>query len=171
MTMLIRQLVAIAALPFTITILVPMAILRRNRFEAAMPNGILEISTIILGVVALFAGVVLFAACVFQFWTRGRGTLAPWDPPRRFVADGPYRYVRNPMITGVILILIGEAAILRSSPLAQWLAVFVVINMIYIPLLEEPMLRARFGSAYEDYLRAVPRFIPRLRPWYPRASA
>jgi protein-S-isoprenylcysteine O-methyltransferase Ste14 len=171
MTMLIRQLVAIAALPFTVTILVPMAILRRNPFEPAMPHSMLELSTIILGVVALSAGAVLFAACVFQFWTRGRGTLAPWDPPRRFVADGPYRYVRNPMITGVILILIGEAAILRSSSLAQWSALFVAINMIYIPLLEEPMLRARFGSAYEDYLQAVPRFIPRLRPWHPRASA
>jgi protein-S-isoprenylcysteine O-methyltransferase Ste14 len=171
MTMLLRQLLAIAALPFTVTVLVPMAILRRNRPDATVPNSMLEVSTVVIGAIALFAGAALFAVCVFQFWKRGRGTLAPWDPPRRFVAQGPYRYVRNPMITGVILILIGEAGTLRSSSLAQWAALFAVINMIYIPLLEEPMLRARFGGEYEDYLRAVPRFIPRLRPWTPRASA
>jgi protein-S-isoprenylcysteine O-methyltransferase Ste14 len=171
MTMVLRQLLAIAVLPFTVTVLVPMTILRRNRPDIAMPHSMLEVSAIIMGVVALFAGAALFAVCVFQFWSRGRGTLAPWDPPRRFVAEGPYRHVRNPMITGVLLILIGEAAILRSSSLAQWAALFTVINLIYIPLLEEPMLRARFGSDYDDYLRAVPRFLPRPRPWRPRPTA
>ncbi len=171
MTMFLRQLLAIAALPFTVTVLAPMAILRRNPLDPAMPNSMLEVSAMVVGVVALFAGAALFVICVFQFWSRGRGTLAPWDPPRRFVAEGPYRYVRNPMITGVLLILVGEAAILRSSSLAQWAGLFAVINMIYIPLLEEPMLRARFGGQYDDYLRAVPRFIPRPRPWHPRASA
>ena len=97
--------------------------------------------------------------------TEGDGTLAPWDPPRRLVVRGPYRFVRNPMISGVIFVLFSEALILRSLPLAAWAATFLVINLIYIPLSEEPMLRARFGDDYEEYCRHVRRFLPRVRPW------
>jgi protein-S-isoprenylcysteine O-methyltransferase Ste14 len=161
MTMLLRQLLAIVALPFTMTVVVPSLILRGSRFEFA-PATMFDTAAMAGGALALLAGGVLFSTCVFQFWTRGRGTLAPWDPPRQFVAAGPYRYVRNPMITGVMLILIGEAAFLRSMALAQWTGLFVLINAIYIPAVEEPMLRDRFGRAYEEYLRTVPRFIPRL---------
>ena len=81
------------------------------------------------------------------------------------MVQGPYRFVRNPMISGVPFILAGEAAILRSRPHAEWAAVFAIINMIYIPLLEEPALKARFGASYGRYCRAVRRFVPRLTPW------
>src|SRR5262249_10770128 len=101
----------------------------------------------------------------YHFWTRGRGTLAPWDPPRQFVVAGPYRYVRNPMISGVIAILAGEACVLASRPHAGWAALFAAINAIYIPLFEEPMLAARFGEPYAAYRRHVRRFVPRLTPY------
>jgi protein-S-isoprenylcysteine O-methyltransferase Ste14 len=71
------------------------------------------------------------------------------------------------MISGVIFVLIGEACLLRSMPLAQWAGLFTLINVIYIPVLEEPMLLARFGETYRTYTRSVPRFLPRLRPWTP----
>jgi protein-S-isoprenylcysteine O-methyltransferase Ste14 len=167
MLMLIRQLVSVIALPITVTIAIPIWIARRNHVTFVWPANGPGLALVLVGVLVGAVGLVLFTACVFYFWTRGRGTLAPWDPPRQLVADGPYRFVRNPMISGVIFILAGEACIVRSMPLAEWAALFIVINAIYIPLIEEPMLVTRFGETYRRYRHAVPRFLPRLRPWSP----
>ena len=76
-----------------------------------------------------------------------------------------YAYVRNPMITGIFLILTGEACLLGSYAIGIWTVLFLVINMIYFPLSEEPGLRARFGKEYDTYCKNVPRYIPRLTPW------
>jgi len=167
MLMLIRQLMSVIALPFTVTIVIPIWIAQRSHVTFIRPLDVPSLALVLIGVALLVDGLVLFVACVFYFWTRGRGTLAPWDPPRQFVADGPYRFVRNPMISGVIFVLVGEACILRSRPLAEWAVLFALINLIYIPVLEEPMLIARFGETYTRYLGSVPRFIPRIRPWTP----
>jgi protein-S-isoprenylcysteine O-methyltransferase Ste14 len=83
----------------------------------------------------LGVGLVLFAASLRRFAAEGEGTLAPWDPPRKLVISGPYRYVRNPMISGLIFVLFGEALLLLSSPHAEWAAAFLVVNLIHIPLL------------------------------------
>ena len=99
------------------------------------------------------------------FATRGEGTLAPWDPPRKLVVEGPYRHVRNPMISGVWFLLAGEALILGSVGIAIWLAAFAAANMVYMPLVEEPGLERRFGDDYRAYKRAVPAWIPRVTPW------
>ena len=80
---------------------------------------------------------------------------------------GPYRHVRNPMISGVVFVLAGEAVLLGSPPLALWFAAVVVTNAVYLPLVEEPGLRCRFGEDYELYVANVPRWFPRLRPWMP----
>jgi protein-S-isoprenylcysteine O-methyltransferase Ste14 len=114
---------------------------------------------------------VLFVASLRRFATEGEGTLAPWDPPRRLVVRGPYRYVRNPMISGVVLVLFGEAAVLLSRPHLSWAHLFLGLNAVYIPLLEEPLLAARFGDAYRTYCRHVPRLLPRWRPWDPEGGA
>jgi protein-S-isoprenylcysteine O-methyltransferase Ste14 len=98
------------------------------------------------------------------FVTQGRGTLAPWDPPTRLVVRGPYRHVRNPMITGVALILAGEAVFFRSWGIAIELGIFVIANAIWFPLVEEPGLRERFGPEYEEYRQRVPRWLPKVRP-------
>jgi protein-S-isoprenylcysteine O-methyltransferase Ste14 len=71
------------------------------------------------------------------------------------------------MITGVLCILVGEAALFGSVPLLTWAAAFFAVNAVYMPLVEEPGLRRRFGEGYEAYRAAVPRWIPRLRPWDP----
>jgi len=158
--MLIRQLTSVIALPFTVTIVIPIWIARRNHLSFVPPVNVRGFALVLVGAVVLGGGLMLFTACVFLFWTRGRGTLAPWDPPRQFVAEGPYRLVRNPMISGVIFVLIGEACILRSKPIAEWAALFALINLICIPLIEEPMLEARFGESYRRYVASVPRFVP-----------
>ncbi len=167
MLMLIRQLVAILALPFTVATVIPLWIARRNHVTFTRPENLAGIALFLLAAGLLVVGMTLVGWSVFYFWSRGRGTLAPWDPPRRLVVEGPYRFVRNPMISGVIFVLLGEAGILRSTAHARWAVVFVLLNTIYIPLLEEPSLVARFGEPYTRYKRAVRRFVPRLRPWTP----
>jgi protein-S-isoprenylcysteine O-methyltransferase Ste14 len=83
------------------------------------------------------------------------------------VIVGPYRYVRNPMITGVTLVLLGEAALLGSLGILVWAAVFLALNAIWMPLVEEPGLADRFGDEYAEYRRNVPRWVPRRTPWTP----
>lgn len=165
MLMVIRQLAAILALPCTVAIVIPIWIARRSRVSFVLPHDLAGVALAGGGGALLLVGLALFMTSVFYFWSHGRGTLAPWDPPRRFVVEGPYRYVRNPMISGVIFLLTSEACILRSRPHAEWAALFTLINMLYIPLLEEPMLAVRFGEPYKRYTRAVSRFVPRFSPW------
>ena len=100
----------------------------------------------------------------------GRGTLAPWDPTRHLVVEGPYRHVRNPMITAVLAVLAGEAALFGSPPLLIWCAAFFAINHVFFRLHEEPGLERRFGEEYRAYKRNVPRWLPRRAPWAPRTS-
>jgi protein-S-isoprenylcysteine O-methyltransferase Ste14 len=104
------------------------------------------------------------------FATIGKGTLAPWTPTRKLVVRGVYRHVRNPMISGVFCILLGEALLFGSPNLFTWFMIFVLINITYIPLFEEPGLEKRFGQDYLIYKKNVPRWIPRRKPWEAPAS-
>ena len=170
MVMLLRHLLSIALLPFTVAVLVPVWIARQSAIVPALGASAGEIALQLLGTALLGIGLWLFAASLRRFVTEGEGTLAPWDPPRRLVLRGPYRFVRNPMISGLIFVLFSEALILLSRPHAEWATTFLVINLIYIPLLEEPMMAARFGDDYTEYCRHVRRIVPRLRPWQPTRS-
>jgi protein-S-isoprenylcysteine O-methyltransferase Ste14 len=165
--MLLRHLLAVAVLPFTVTVLVPSWIARANGVHVVWGPTTGALALQAAGAVVLGVGLVLFTASLRRFATEGRGTLAPWDPPRQLVVQGPYRFVRNPMISGVVLVLCGEAALLISRPLAIWALTFAAMNLVYIPLFEEPQLAARFGESYREYCRHVPRLLPRLSPWSP----
>jgi protein-S-isoprenylcysteine O-methyltransferase Ste14 len=81
------------------------------------------------------------------------------------VIQGVYRHVRNPMISGVFFVILGEAILTVSLPLFGWFLIFVAVNAVYIPLVEEPGLVKRFGDDYLTYKKNVPRWIPRLRAW------
>ena len=167
MTSALRHALAVAVLPFTMAVLVPLWLARRDGITpglASSPAGLLVQAG---GLALLVLGLTLFVASLRRFATEGRGTLAPWDPPRELVVVGPYRYVRNPMISGVLLVLAGEALVLRSRAHLLWAGTFMVINALYIPLLEEPALERRFGERYRVYCRHVPRLLPRIRPWSP----
>lgn len=165
--MAIRHLLAIAVLPFTMAILVPTWIARRYGVTPGLGGTAGAIAIQLAGALALAVGLTLFVASLRRFATVGRGTLAPWDPPRRLVVAGPYRYVRNPMISGVVFVLVGEALLLLSGRHLLWAGAFLALNLIFIPLLEEPQLEARFGEPYREYRRHVPGILPRLRPWTP----
>lgn len=149
------------------TIVVPAAIL----VLAQGPNvgwnlsGALVVLPAIAGAAFLLGGIWMWAWTVALFARIGEGTLAPWDPTRRLVVEGPYRHVRNPMIAGVLAILLGEGLLLGSPALLVWCAAFLSINTVYFLLSEEPGLERRFGEEYRAYKAAVPRWIPRRRPW------
>ncbi len=119
----------------------------------------------IVGSIFFGIGLILFVATIWLFATVGKGTAAPWNPPQRLVVEGVYRHVRNPMISAATLLLLGEALISASAWLVGLVCVVVVVNLIYIPLSEEPGLVRRFGDEYLLYKRNVPRWIPRMKPW------
>jgi len=115
----------------------------------------------LLGLAAIGIGVVLLGACIWEFARRGRGTLAPVDPPTELVVQGLYRYVRNPMYLSVTVIVLGEALLIGSRALlVYWAVWFVAINLFVIGY-EEPTLHRRFGPAYERYRGTVRRWLPR----------
>lgn len=162
---ILRHLLAIAVLPFVATVVVPRFVASSYGVRFAAPDSLASVAAFIAGVGLFVVGASLAISSVLRFFFDGDGTLAPWDPPTRFVATGPYRYVRNPMITGVFLVLCAQSLMLRSVPHAGWAGVFLLLNIIWIPLVEEPGLRARFGESYREYCRHVGRLVPRLRPY------
>lgn len=167
MITLLRHLLAIAILPFTVAVLVPIWIAYRNGVTLTPGHSVISVLLQVIGLVLISLGLILFVASLRRFATDGKGTLAPWDPPSIFVVRGPYQFVRNPMISGVILLLFGEAFALLSPPHGIWAVIFMILNLIYIPLVEEPQMERRFGESYREYRRHVRRFIPRLSPWHP----
>jgi len=162
---LLRHLLSIAILPFTVLVLVPVWIARANGIAPALAEAGAGRALQAGGLALLALGLVLFVSSLRRFAGEGEGTLAPWDPPRKLVIRGPYRHVRNPMISGVVFVLFAEALLLLSWPHALWALAFLALNLVYIPLMEEPQLVRRFGAPYREYCRHVPRVLPRLRPW------
>jgi protein-S-isoprenylcysteine O-methyltransferase Ste14 len=160
----LRHLLSVMLLPFVVVVVVPRWLLGGSDPGMGEARAVAALARV-AGAVVFLAGFSLFAWCVTLFARVGRGTLAPWDPTRHLVAVGPYRHVRNPMISGVATMLAGEAAYFRSPPIAAWCVLFVAINHAYFLLSEEPGLARRFGAEYDRYRSAVPRWIPRRRPW------
>jgi len=121
------------------------------------------------GVVLIVLGAALMIWCWTEFVLRGRGTPAPYDPPRRLVVVGPYRYVRNPMYIAAILVVLGQAALFSSLPLVGYATVFAAASFAFVIGYEEQTLARRFGADYAAYRAAVRRWLPRLRPYNPGA--
>ena len=101
--------------------------------------------------------------CFWDFLVKGKGTPAPIDPPKELVVSGLYNYVRNPMYVGVELMLIGHFLWFGFWNLLVYAAFFFAAFYIFVLLYEEPTLKKKFGAAYEEYLKRVPRWIPRLK--------
>ena len=161
--MTLRHLVSVLLLPFVVAAVVPQWIrssLRATDSRWPLDNT-LALGGRALGAVLIVAGVALAGWCIVLFARVGKGTLAPWDPTSRLVAVGPYRYTRNPMITGVATTVAGQSLLIGSRLIALWFLIFVAINHTYFLLSEEPGLEDRFGEDYRAYKRQVPRWIPR----------
>ena len=123
------------------------------------------------GWVLLALGLLGYLRCEFEFVWKGGGTPFPLDAPKRFVASGLYRHVRNPMYVSLGLALLGEALLYEARVLLLLLLGFWAATHAFVVLYEEPHLRRIFGASYEAYLQAVPRWWPRRGAWEPPADS
>ncbi|MGA9365639.1 MAG: methyltransferase [Bacteroidota bacterium] len=117
--------------------------------------------TEIPGIILMIAGAILGLACLGVFVVRGRGTAAPFDPPRQFVAIGPYKLVRNPMYVGGLGVLFGFGLYLHSRSVLGFSAIVGFVVNLFVLYFEEPDLERRFGASYYHYKESVNRWIPR----------
>ena len=121
-----------------------------------------------LGWAPLAVGGLILVAAVVSFYRRGRGTLAPWDPPTRLVVQDLYRFNRNPMYIGVALLLVGWALIAGGAWSYTYAALVPLAFHLRVVLYEEREIARRFPGEWEQYRRAVPRWGVRLSPYRPR---
>ena len=118
-----------------------------------------------LAVCLIAIGASVLLRCVWDFFAAGRGTLAPFDPPRNLVVRGLYRFTRNPMYNGVVSVLIGEAWLFHNGSLWKYTALVLVMFHVMVVAYEEPTLESQFGESFRTYRRAVPRWGFTTRPF------
>jgi protein-S-isoprenylcysteine O-methyltransferase Ste14 len=169
-----RHLLSVSLLPFSATVVIPAVLVLAFGTEIGwgLP-GALAVLPVLAGGALILLGLRLAYETIALFRSVGRGTLAPWDPTNELVVAGPYRRVRNPMITGVGLVLAGEATVLGSVAVLVELAVFALANALWMPLVEEPGLEPLRRSlprvqARRPALDSPPRPLEPLTPAWPR---
>ncbi|MHA1380393.1 MAG: methyltransferase family protein [Candidatus Helarchaeota archaeon] len=124
---------------------------------------LLNLIPIIVSILIIGSGLALLIKTNLLFSKLGKGTLSPLNPPKKLVIIGPYLYTRNPMILGVFLILLGESLLFGSFPIFLWAVFFIGMDHLYTIAIEEKSLIERFGQDYQNYMKKVPRWIPRLK--------
>lgn len=156
-----RSLLVVVLIPGTVAGFVPLEILHTTG-GVSWPG--LTTGSVLGGCLMVF-GISILLFCVWDFFAKGKGTLAPFDPPRRLVVVGLYRFTRNPMYNGVLASLLGEAWLFRSTALLKYAALVAALFHVFVLVYEEPALESQFGDCYRAYRRAVPRWGFRLRPF------
>ena len=159
MLILLRALTYATLFVALFLVIVPQRILRASGYVGGDSFGLVELTG--LGLVGLGLALVLWCLATFAFV--GKGTAAPFDPPRKLVVVGPYRFVRNPIYIGAVVAMLGAALVLRSAWLVLYAFVVLIVTHLLVILYEEPHLRGVFGQSYEDYLRTVQRWMPTWR--------
>ncbi len=153
-------------LPFIVLLIIPAGIVWATGFKIGWGLGLPWDAVVVLaGSVLMGNGLYYLSMTIWLFINIGKGTLAPWSPTKKLVIIGPYRHVRNPMISSVLMTLLGESIAFGSASIFIWFLLFFGINQIYFVYSEEPGLEKRFGEEYVIYTKNVPRWIPKLRPW------
>jgi protein-S-isoprenylcysteine O-methyltransferase Ste14 len=144
----------VVLIPVAVAGSVPLRILRARGQVRVPPISVS--SAVGFGCILLGSGVVL--TCVWAFLTEGHGTLAPIDPPRHLVVGGLYRFTRNPMYNGVLIVLLGEAWLFRSLPVLCYAVGLFVLVHLFVVYFEERSLESRFGESFRAYRSEVPRW-------------
>ena len=150
--MFLKAVIAFLALPFWVVAVIPTIIINYDPYRG---------NEVMIGYLPLTVGLWVFFQCIRDFYVIGKGTLAPWSPPEKIVYVGFYRFLRNPMYVGIVLILCG-LSFRFGSPLlgvyALFMAILFHVNLIFI---EEPRLHKRFGNDWVEFIKKVPRWLPR----------
>jgi protein-S-isoprenylcysteine O-methyltransferase Ste14 len=154
MVLLLKNLLFTVLVPGTVAVYVPL-LMAQDEHPASG-------AALALAVAALATGAAIYAWCVWDFATFGRGTPAPIDAPKRLVVRGLYRYVRNPMYVGVLSVILGWAILFRSTALVLYGVAVGTCFHLFVLLYEEPHLKREFGLEYERYRTRVGRWLPRL---------
>jgi len=162
MKRIIQQIISFF-LPIIVLIVVPLCIEKDITIKF--------LPALIIGLIIMLMGLYVITMTVTSIIRIGKGTLAPWSPSQHLVINGMYRYVRNPMIMGVLTVLIGESIAILSHRILVWAVCFFVINTIWFLIFEEPGLEKKFGEEYRHYKRHVPRWIPRIHPFKPESNS
>ena len=154
--MFLRALLAFLILPGMVAIVVPplLASLDPWKHGEFLPGALL-----------MLVGATLLVWCVRDFYVSGKGTLAPWNPPKKLVVVGFYRHLRNPMYVGVITLVIGWSLYFGSPILGLYAVILAVVFHIRVVVNEEPWLESQFGNEWRQYSAEVGRWFPRLKPW------
>jgi protein-S-isoprenylcysteine O-methyltransferase Ste14 len=148
--LLVRAIAAFVSLPAVVAFALPIWIAT----SASRP-----LRYLVSGVLLVCLGTLLLLSCVREFYVAGRGTLAPWDPPKYLVTTGPYRFSRNPMYIGVITILVGWCTLWDSRTLVIYSVLFAIGFHLRVLLFEEPWAARRFGTEWEAYRARVHRWV------------
>lgn len=149
--LLVRAAAAFLAMPGMVAFAIPLLAVGVGRSAPAFR---------IPALLPLVAGTLLLLWCVRDFYVAGRGTLAPWSPPRKLVTSGAYGFSRNPMYIAVLLIVIGWAAGFGSTSLGLYAVGLAIAFHLRVVLGEEPWLSRTFGAEWAGYSRRVPRWLP-----------
>ena len=147
--LLLRAIFAFCVLPGMVAFVIPLAVIGAGRGDAFVDPWAL---------IPLGFGTVLLLWCVREFYAAGRGTLAPWAPPRHLVVTGPYRWSRNAMYVAVLLVISAWAQGFRAWPLGVYAVAMMIAFHLRVVLYEEPWLARTHGAAWTDYQARVPRW-------------
>lgn len=157
MVLLLKNILFTALVPGTVAVYIPLWI-AGGAAVLSLDRSLWKIAALL----PLLLGAAIYFWCLFNFAVIGRGTPAPIDAPKRLVARGPYRYVRNPMYIGVLLAIAGWAVFFRSGEILLYGAAMGLLFHLFVVLVEEPLLERKFGESYLKYCKDVGRWIPRL---------
>jgi protein-S-isoprenylcysteine O-methyltransferase Ste14 len=153
----LRALISFLVLPGTFAGLIPAGIVSSDRWRGEGFG---------VGMWPLILGATILLGCVRQFYVSGKGTLAPWDPPKHLVIGGLYRFSRNPMYVGILVWLSGWSLLAGSPWLAGYTAFMAMAFHLRVVLYEEPRLKEQFGEEWARYSATVPRWLSwRVRPY------
>ena len=150
---------ALIILPFNVTIVIPFLIFYFSNSKLTSPN----LLNLIFGLICLIFGLYMAIWTMILFHKIGKGTLAPWAKTKHLITQGPYKYTRNPMIIGVLNILLSEAFLLSSLYIFYWMVLFFLINCIYFKLFEEKQLEKDFKEEYLEYKTKTSMWFPRIK--------
>lgn len=156
--MFLRALLAFLMVPVIVAGIIPFTIALYDPYKG---------TGTLFGLLFIVIGLAILIWCVSDFYISGKGTLAPWDPPKNLVTVGLYRHVRNPMYVGVVLIILGWIMI-TGSPIVLGFALFLYIAFYYrVKNHEEPWAEDTFAEEWVKYKQNVPRWLPQLKGYHP----